>query len=267
MNTYLEKHSATNFVTNLKEKLRGKEEKVKSRKQEEETKKERGDDDEKKRMRRRGEMMMNEDEARWSLLKRQERLTSSLLLLRCSPVVKRVTRRTINYFRLLPPPRPSPLTPQPSLPGLSNIVAAPQVLAMEKDIRDALHIRLCQVVEQCAPRGVYTRGQERRDPPAAPPASSTAAPGRAWARTSSRRPAGAPTTPRGRTGCSPARSFRPTLHISRPPTLPALPPAPWQYAPAPSIIPPLTWPLPQALRPSCSPPEEQEEDDDEISSH
>ena len=158
MNTYLEEHSATDFVTNLKEKLRGKEEKVKSRKQEEETKKERGDDDEKRRMRRRGEMMMKEDEARRSLLERQEKLTSSLLLLRCSPVVKRVTRRTINYFRLLPPPRPSPLTPQPSLPGLSNILpassraassrAASQVKLpaqedslkeLEKEIRDALH--------------------------------------------------------------------------------------------------------------------------------
>jgi hypothetical protein len=31
----------------------------------------------------------------------------------------------------------------------------------------------------------------------------------------------------------------------------------------PSIIPPLTWPLPQALRPSCPPPEEQEEGEEE----
>ena len=72
------------------------------------------------------------------------------------------------------------------------------------------------------------------------------------------------------------RSSRTTLYISRPPTLPALPSTPWQHAPAPSIIPPLTcatllptrrWPLPQELRPSCPPPEEQEEgeedDDDE----
>ena len=155
---------------------------------------------------------------------------------------------------------------QPQFSG-DSVLFHHYLLAMEKDIRDALHIRLCQVVEQCAPRGVYTRGQERQDPPAAPPASSTAAPGRAWAWTSSRRPAGTPTTPKGRTGCSPARSFRPTLHVLRPPTLPALPPVPWQYPPAPPIIPPLTWPLPQALRPSCSPPEEQEEgeedDDDE----
>ena len=63
------------------------------------------------------------------------------------------------------------------------------------------------------------------------------------------------------------RSSRNTLYISRPPTLPALQSEPWQHASAPSIIPPLTWPLPQALRPSRLPPEEQEEgeedDDDE----
>ena len=59
------------------------------------------------------------------------------------------------------------------------------------------------------------------------------------------------------------RYSRPTLYISRPPTLPALPSTPWQHAPAPSIIPPLTWPLPQELRPSCPPPEEQEEGEED----
>ena len=59
------------------------------------------------------------------------------------------------------------------------------------------------------------------------------------------------------------RSSHTTLYISRPPTLPALQSEPWQHAPAPSIIPPLTWPLPQELRPSCPPPEEQEEGEED----
>ena len=59
------------------------------------------------------------------------------------------------------------------------------------------------------------------------------------------------------------RSSRTTLHISRPPTLPALQCEPWQHGLAPSITPPLTWPLPQELRPSCPPPEEQEEGEDD----
>ena len=59
------------------------------------------------------------------------------------------------------------------------------------------------------------------------------------------------------------RSSRNTLYISRPPTLPALQSEPWQLAPAPSVIPPLTWPLPQELRPSCPPPKEQEEGEED----
>ena len=79
MNTYLEEHSATDFVTYLKEKMRRKEEKVKSGEQEENTKKERKDDDEKRRMRRRGKIMMNEDEARESLVRSQEAGATYLL--------------------------------------------------------------------------------------------------------------------------------------------------------------------------------------------
>ena len=274
MDTYLKKHSATDLVKELKKRMRSNDEEVKSKEQAEELK-----------MRMRREMMMKEDEMKRNLMKKQERLTSSLLKMNCSQMVKRVTRYTTSYYRQSPrastsPPSSSAVpsgsassraasTSPPSSsarpPGSASSRAASQVKLpaqddslkeREREIQDALHIRLCQVVEQCAPRGVYTGGQERRAPPAAP--------GRDWARTSSRRPAGAP---RGRVRCPPVRSSRNTLYISRPPTLPALQSEPWQLAPAPSVIPPLTWPLPQELRPSCPPPgvqeEEEEEDDDD----
>ena len=105
MNAYLEKHSGIDFVTYLKVNMKRKE-KVKSGKQEKRTKKEGKDDDEKRRL------MKIEVEARGSLIRKQEQLTSSLLLLRRSPVVKRVTLRTITYFR---PPQPSPTPPPPQL--------------------------------------------------------------------------------------------------------------------------------------------------------
>ena len=97
MNTYLKEHSATDLVTELKKRMGIDEEKAKSEEQVRELKKDRKNDDEKIRMRRK--MKMKEDETRKDLIKKQERLTSSLLMMKCGQMVKRVTRYTTSYFR------------------------------------------------------------------------------------------------------------------------------------------------------------------------
>ena len=154
-------------------------------------------------------------------MKKQEQLTSSLLMMESRQVVKRVTRYTTSYFRP-PPPGPLPPPPAPLPPPPVELPAQEDSLKeLEKEIQDALHIRLCEVVEQCAPRGVYTGGQASRDSPAAPSESSAPAPGRARARTSSGRPAGAPSTPRERIDYLPVRLSSLLLHNLCPPRLPA----------------------------------------------
>ena len=81
----------------MKKRMRRNEEKGESEEQVKELKKDGKDDDEKIRMIRK--MKMKEDETRKDLIKKQQKLTSSLLMIKCGQMVKRVTRYTTSYFR------------------------------------------------------------------------------------------------------------------------------------------------------------------------
>ena len=137
MNTFLEGHSATDFVTILKEKLK----KAKDGKREEETIKEREEGRERERKRRREEMI-EEDEARRSPVKSQEQLTSSVLQLGRNPTVKRVMWRTVHYYRPPSPWTSSPPSQVQRIPRMDFLVQTDQEITPKtaaKYIQGALH--------------------------------------------------------------------------------------------------------------------------------